>query len=388
MNKRFSVIVVSILVAIHASCNGQGTNPMGAFSQDQYSASSSIDDIARFFSGREVPESSSLHKHTTSRYYTRYRKQIKKAWKRFQASNLARIKKWWAPHRPSRSEKSVLYPFSGPDINNALTFFPDADQYILFGLEKPGLIPNPALMSSKEIIHGLGGLKQSLNTILRVNFFRTKSMAVETGENAFNSIAGIMLYMLSSNGYVIIDGRRIIINRSSQVTNATTSDLNASWKHPRESRIPGVEIRFRKENSRRIQTVRYYMLNVADQALEKQTPNFIPYMALQGPYSTVIKSASYLMHNRDRKFTTIRSAILKYSTFIVQDDTGIPLDYLVREKWNIRVHGIYEKPIPLFSHRFQKDLKELMKKESTGVLPFSYGYDYKRGKANLITAEK
>jgi len=158
------------------------------------------------------------------------------------------------------------------------------------------------------------------------------------------------------------------------------------WENQPKNRVPGVEIAF-KGNSGKIQKIRYYMLNVIDNALTVSSPNFIPYLLKEGRYTTVIKSASYLMHNDTIKFTKIRKAILDSSDYIIQDDSGIPLRYF-QKGWSMKFHGFYDRPIPLFSNRTQNDLKEAMKKHSTGILPFSYGYDYKKGESNLMTAER
>jgi len=129
------------------------------------------------------------------------------------------------------------------------------------------------------------------------------------------------------------------------------------------------------------------MLNVINYALKKHSPNFLPYLKKEGRYTTVIKSASYLMHNAMIKFTKIRKSVIENSDYIVQDDSGVPIRYL-SNNWQLQFHGYYDQPIPLFKHRTQKDLQMAMKKNSTGILPFSYGYDYGKGQSNLITAKR
>ncbi len=134
--------------------------------------------------------------------------------------------------------------------------------------------------------------------------------------------------------------------------------------------------------------MRYYMLNVIDHALATSSPNFIPYLKKEGPYATIIKSASYLMHNDTTKFTKIRAAILESTGYLVQDDSGVPLRYFKPAIWKLAFHGYYNGPIGLFANRMQHDLKKSFDAGSTGKLPFSYGYVYKPGQSNLMTAEK
>jgi hypothetical protein len=139
------------------------------------------------------------------------------------------------------------------------------------------------------------------------------------------------------------------------------------------------------------QTVRYFMLNIEDAALAKSSPNFLPWVKGLGPLATVIKSASYLMHRDSAhepapSFDQIRALVLAQSELIVQDDSGVPLKYFPRDRWKLGFHGAYDAPIAMFSTRLQKDLKLELSMNSTGRLPFNYGYNRKRGEANLMTA--
>jgi len=355
---------------------------------NQAAAASNASETALFLAGNPLPKTSELYSYTKSKSYKSYKKQLNNGWKKFQKPNIIKIKKWWTLHSPKKAENDILYPFSGPDIMNALTFFPDADTYTMFGLENPGIIPSPHSMEPHQINAGLNGVRDSLNTILRVNFFRTKGMAKKLGDKSFNGITGLMMIFLVKNDYTVINARKIVIDGKSNISPWRQSDNSITWQNPPKSkRIPGIEITFRKGKGK-VQRVRYFMLNVIDYALKTQSPNFIPYLKKDAPYTTVLKSASYLMHNGDIKFTKIRAAVLSMSNYIIQDDSGIPLKYLPSSKWKLGFHGVYDNPIPLFANRTQKDFKMEMKEKSTGTLPLSYGYDYKKDQSNLMTAER
>jgi hypothetical protein len=134
------------------------------------------------------------------------------------------------------------------------------------------------------------------------------------------------------------------------------------------------------------------MVNVADAYLAKSSPDFLPYLKSQGRFATMIKSASYLMHKdgieEPTHFEKIRSLILTQSDFVVQDDSGVPLRLFTRDTWKLQFHGSYDAPTPEFGKHLQKDLKVEMQRNSTGKLPFSYGYAFKQGESNLMTAER
>jgi len=169
----------------------------------------------------------------------------------------------------------------------------------------------------------------------------------------------------------------------------TAADESTSGRS--RSRIPGVEITFRR-TGRKAQTIRYFMVNVADANLAKSAPDFLPYLESQGRFVTMIKSASYLMHKEGIEepahFEKIRSLILLRSDFVVQDDSGVPLRRFARDAWKLQFHGRYEAPTPEFGKHLQKDLKVEMQRNSTGTIPFSYGYAYKQDESNLMTAAR
>src|SRR5882762_1624538 len=126
------------------------------------SEASDLAETARFLAGKGVESQA----RTDS--YTRYAAEIASGWKQFQQPNLERMQTWWKGRAPA-SYSTVFYPFSGPDIGNALAFFPDADTYLLFGLEPPGVIPDLQAMDDEAISAGLNELEASLSTILQVN---------------------------------------------------------------------------------------------------------------------------------------------------------------------------------------------------------------------------
>lgn len=333
------------------------------------SAPAGLAETARFFAGKGVAADSNLAGHARTQAYTDYAEQIASGWKQFEQPNLERMRAWWTGHGPA-SYSTVFYPFSGPDIANALAFFPDADTYLLFGLEPPGAIPDLEDMDDDAISAGLNELEASLGTILQVNYFFTRAMAKKLGPGSFHSITGLLLFFLAMNDCEVTGAKPIAIDS--------------------RSRVPGVEITFRRDGGKQ-QTIRYFMVNVADAHL-KSSPGFLSYLKRQGRFVTMIKSASYLMHEdgiaEPEHFEQIRSLILRQSDFIVQDDSGVPLRLFARDTWTLRFHGRYEAPTAEFSKYLQPDLKIEMQRNSSGRLPFSYGYAYKPGESNLMTAER
>ncbi|MFT3838859.1 MAG: hypothetical protein QM723_17905 [Myxococcaceae bacterium] len=354
------------------------------------STPSPLDETARFLAGKGVQPDSRLAAYAKGEVYAGYSEQMKTGWARFAQPNLAELRGWWKKFAPAKSS-TVFYPFSGPDIANALALFPDADTYVLFGLEPPGAIPNAGSMAPDALNDGLNSVRISLDTIFEANFFVTKGMERKLGRTAFNGIAGLLMLFLSLSDCTVTGARKIAVGPESTLVAGTAEDDAIKWQSAPRARVPGVEITFTRAGGKP-QVVRYFMLNVDDAALTRTSPNFLPYVKSTGRLATVIKSASYLMHKDSAKqqpptFDQIRAFVLAQSDFVVEDDSGVPLKYFERDQWKLSFHGAYDAPIPMFSNLLQKDLKLEMSKNSTGKLPFSYGYNRKRGESNLITAE-
>ncbi len=350
-------------------------------------APADLAEAARFLAAKGVASDSSLAEQARTQSYTEYAAQITSAWKQFQQPNLEHMRSWWKGRAPAKSA-TVFYPFGGPDIGNALAFFPDADSYLLFGLEAPGAIPDLKAMDEKTLSASLNELKASLSTILQVNYFFTKAMEKKLGKGSFDSITGLLLFFLGMNDCEVTGARRIAIAADGTLVQGTAADDSTTG---RSSRIPGVEIAFRRHGGK-AQTVRYFMVNVADAALAKSSPDFLPYLKSQGRFATMIKAASYLMHKEGVQepahFEQMRALILAQSDFVVQDDSGVPLRLFTRDTWKLQFHGKYEAPTSEFGKFLQKDLKVEMQRNSTGNLPFSYGYAFKQGESNLMTAQR
>jgi hypothetical protein len=340
---------------------------------------------ALFLAGMDLPNNNNLEKFTQTAFYKSYKTELATSWDRFQKTNLYKMRDWWDIKIAQTYDKDIFYPFSGPDIMNILAFFPDGDTYTMFGLEPVGTVPNPFNKTDAELIAGLKTMRKSLNTILRANFFITGDMAKDIKNNSFNGISAFLMSFLAKCNYTVIEAKNIAINDQSILVPWEDSDAKINWGNPPASqRIPGVEITFKKGTGK-TQVVRYFNVNVIDENLKNRNQNFIPYIEKNKSYATMIKSASYLMHN-NIKYNKIRSTILDYSCFIIQDDSGIPLKYFKNNEWNVSLHGVYDKPISKFSYRMQIDLKEAYKK-STGILAFHYGYGHGK-KSNLLTAKK
>ena len=343
-----------------------------------------LTEVTHLLVGKKISKTSELYNFSSKWFYKNYRKRLLKNWNIFQRKNFIKMGKWWKKYKPEKQYDTIFYPFSGPDILNALTFFPASNKYILFGLEPVGEIPDPYKMSHRNIQFGLQKLQQSIHHIMRMNFFRTLSMKASLRTRSFYSITGILMYFLGLYDYEIISIKKFVVNNKSIIAKWKKSDDKTRWNRPSlQKRIPGLEIVFRKKEGK-VQTLQYFSVNVNNKSLQSTASNFLPFLSKHGEMAAIMKAASYLLHHYS--FTKIRTFILDSTSFIIQDSSGVPIKYFNKNIWDVSYHGYYYKPIPLFRNRHQPQLRINTRRFSTGKLPFSYGYLIRT--SHLITAKK
>jgi hypothetical protein len=361
--KTVSICALLIINSFNCLCADEPEKPgikSGTFSLSKYNQA------ARFMAGMELPEKSVLCKLTSDKRYRRYSNAINKSWNRFLTKNMGEIEAWRKRHIPGKYATTLFYPFSGPDVLHPLSFFPDARDIIMFGLEPVGSIPDPLKLGKNRAVRYLQGLPHVLNFTLKHAFFVTLDMGKKVGKNPYTGITGIMMFFLAREGYEICKVRKIWLNGKSEILDK--KPVGIYW-----NRVPGVEILFMKKGDDFLRRVRFFRLDISDRS--RQFPLFSRFIEKGPMCTTIIKSASYLMHHR-LGFIRIRNLILKKSNSILQDDSGMPHRYLSDKIWKISYHGQYHKPLKVFKMHYQKDLKMLVKKNSSGPLPFEYGYGY------------
>src|SRR5712671_5991518 len=120
----WQVAVASAFVVASASVCGQN----GA----------SIDETAHLLAG--IPVTGTLASFTQNSGWQGHAAAMDKAWKTKEYFQLGPIASWMSAHAGEyyRSSGTMYYMFSGPDFLYAYTLFPNANTYILAGLEPVG----------------------------------------------------------------------------------------------------------------------------------------------------------------------------------------------------------------------------------------------------------
>lgn len=306
-----------------------------------------------------------------------HQKTLAPRWARLQRQWLRVIEKWRSEVLRADLDRcrTLLYPFSGPDFLNAYVLFPRCDTYVLFGLEPPGEVPALESLSAEDTAALLEDVRGALRDILARNYFITKNMSEQLRTPRLN---GVLPLMLASMGLLELRVAAVEPFDLAQLPGPHPGKVRA------DRRARGMKIAFFGPPAGKPQTLYYLSLNVTDRAL-RANPEFLPFLRQFKPSTTLIKSASYLLH--EKAFAGTRRTLLEVSEVLVQDDTGIPYGLLRRSNFEIRLFGRYSPPISDFPHAFQDDLAAAYQEAvNVSELPFPFGYHWRAGQSGLMVA--
>jgi hypothetical protein len=233
--------------------------------------------------------------------------------------------------------------------------------------------PPPDPLRIANLAGALGNLENAMKSSLETTYFITKDMKIDLQQQNLNGVLPILY--------------AFIARADKSITNVTFGSLNGGGAFQESTRgsIPGVRIRYTDNRSGNSQTMYYFTTDISDGGI-KATPGFLGFCKRLGVGSSFLKSSSYLMF--EQGFATIRNFILEHSNRIVQDDSGIPLNYFSPDKWNLRLFGVYLGPIELFKQHFQPKLQELFAQSNPPPFEFGFGYRWNWKEANLMVAER
>ena len=343
-----------------------------------------FDEIAGLLAG--LPEAvPSLAAIRETAVWKQYAEALDKSWADLEAKRLKPMRAWAEKElfRVRPSSKWLFYPFGGPDFLTAFEFFPDAETYVLMGLEFCGRLPRPDLWKGRQAEAFLKNFSASLSDFFEKSYFITKHMD-ETiyGQGQVEGVLPLICLFLKRTGHRVLDIGRIEYDARGQAVNLDYD------KQKKATRPYGLKIRFSAEGSATMKTIVYISSNLENKTFAKDSPLHRNLGQLPAGLTTYVKSASYLMHYAT--FTHIREIVLDKSQFILEDDTGIPYKAFKAKDWRIQLYGEYAKPIKDFSGVDQPDLKKAYDDAAKTIekLPFHLGYHWKDNRDALILAEK
>jgi len=418
---RFSVwqLVLSTAFLLFTACSEQ-KKPQAEQSQAAISASSTdtvattpatparpdttyVQDVAAYLAGQRVSRHSNLQALTVQPAWQTFAADANKSWSNYHATRTSKIEAWARTELDAvrAASSTIFYPFSGPDLLNAVTMFPDSKTYVLLGLEPVGSVPRPSLLENPKLYPAV---KASLWSVLNFSFFRTNDMAVEltAGTSKHTSKApadttaaqaakaaqldgtlSLLLLFATRTGHQVQVVRYVQLDKQGQLIDADSTVI----QKPSLKNVPGVEISMLNQAGVE-QKVYYFSADISDWKMGINNDAVIKYAQSLGELTTYVKSATYLMHKP--YFSKVRNLILERSNYILQDDSGIALKYFRPSDWELTYYGIYKRPINLFATYYQPAMT-LAYADTINrprPLPFGTGYNWRQHDSNLMLAHR
>jgi len=309
---------------------------------------------------------------------------MQRAWSQLGASRVKPMSAWRdtaiSPTCPVG--KTLLYPFSGPDFFNAYWLFPDCDTFVMFGLEHIGDLPNIEGMNERQVARLMTDVRAATSDLFDRNYFITENMSRQLRTAQLGGVVPLLAIEMAMAGmdilrivpYEVGAGVPVpVVAADAEFFNADTPLDGAPRPRPLRQ-LKAVSIEFRAADSTRLKRLIYFSVDATDNGLAKY-PQFVAFLRSLGPTTTLLKSASYLLHTRN--FRQLRKTVLEVSGYLVQDDSGVPYWALASGGWEIRLHGNYAVPIPPFEGAFQPALASAYKAQHPDPLPFSFGYNFR-----------
>lgn len=340
-----------------------------------------FNEVARFYAGINQLPGSSISKLDSNKVWLKHQQTFTKF---FDSAIVARINpmsKFAEAELKilADSVKSVLYPFSGPDFLHANIFFPNAEKIVMFGLERPGSIPNAKNLNDKQLGTFFKALRISLDSIFIWGYFMTNDMSKDFSRSLeLRGLAPVLLLFMAKSDFTIADFHLISLNSKGEVNNwpENKPENNSPW----DAIISGIQIDYFKSGESRMRTLYYFSHDVSDENLKK-TPGFVKFLENQSFDATYLKAASYLCW----QFNTIRKIALEKSKYVFQDDSGIEFKYFDNDKYDKYFWGKYTRPIGQFKWCKQPRLKEVFATSADiKELPFGIGYGYRLKESHLM----
>lgn len=367
--KRVCSIRAGLVVALLAL-----SFPLLLPAQNSVPDSSTLTALSRYFAGLAQAAGSPFVQETRINGYARFATEMNRYWNNFRTTTFRHIRNWQKAEVSDLPRQTVLYPFSGPDFLNVSAVYPEADTYLMIGLEKGGLVPALSKMFVANIQKGLRMMVEGFRIYIGFNFYRTLGMEVDLNLSPFTGTLPHVLTQLAWLGYIPLAVSSVSCTAQGRLETKPLAlgELTASWQL--ECRAPsGKTIR-----------IIFFSQDVSNNGL-LQAPGFKRYLKNLPRVSGLFKAASYLPPRAP--FSEITKICLSKMDSIVQDDSAIPYRMLAKD-YDVTVYGFYDRPHGLFPSYGQPDLASLYRQRPRKALAFNFQYDRPDGSRNLMVARR
>src|SRR5258708_12927643 len=99
---------------------------------------------------------------------------------------------------------TVFYPFGGPDSLRATLTYPSDPMYVIVGLEPAGTLPAAEQLAKKDMSRYLGGLRETMASVLGRSFFITREMDHQFRGQVTDGLLVPILHLLARTQHTVL----------------------------------------------------------------------------------------------------------------------------------------------------------------------------------------
>lgn len=377
--------VVAVLLGVLSSlafANAPAIVPSAALAAS--AGEGRVGSVARLLAG--IAPTAPMHAAIAdSAEWQEHRDQVTAGWARVKQGRGGTMARWrdGAIRTPCTGSSTLLYPFSGPDFMNAYVLFPGCRNYVLFGLELPGEVPELEKLDRASLARLFTDVRVAVGDLVERNYFITSRMSRQLHTSQVKGVVPVLIASMALAGLEVKSVEALELPTAARV-DEEPADLQPPGARPWR-KLRAVQITFQRPGVSRAQTLQYFSVDATNKGLLPY-PEFLAHLRSAKPAPMLIKSASYLL--QDRQFRMVRDTLLDAAEFLVQDDTGMPYEVLKEHGWEVQLYGGYRKPIHPFHWAYQARLDAAYRSSQPGELPFSFSYHWSGGKSNAMVARR
>ncbi len=315
-----------------------------------------------------------LKQFVEKQWYIKYKEKIEKHIKTFQHKEkiLVDWRKTFLPE--TKNISNGVYLLSGADFFHFYLFFPEAKNYIMTAMEKPGELFDYQSFSEQDFMNSLKVIEQVIHNLAYSGYFFSRTMDAFLNKDKQYKIYGtlpVVFFFIHYFQWNIEDVKEFCNFEQNQICLEKGYQIKI-FKNDREANIIYLSKKLMPDDV-------------------KPDSNFIKFLnQFSAQKALFLKSAVYLFHYKSfREFATY---LAKNFDAVIQDDSGIPYSILKSHNFQFKFFGEYIDTPHLKEtiHPLQPEMVKDFKDNSSGKLPFEFGYGFARGskRSNLIYAFK
>jgi hypothetical protein len=279
--------------------------------------------------------------------------------------------KVWAATEVQNDQKTVFYPFSGPDFTTLYQLFPNQDHYIMSALQPAEKLIDLGALQPKSAGQTIEVLSSAWKSFGHDGFFVTEYLYKYLSTNQVRiGATSLIATFLNLQNFSIQKIVPIQVTQQGQIEELKETER---WN----------SVRFYLKKDGRPVVLDYVRMDLSDQGF-KDAPGNAIFFTESSKNPMVFKAASHLPQHG--QFTFVAKTVVENAPMIVQDETGIGYAKL-DQFYDTILYGDFVKAYKVFS-TYNRELAAAYKERSDEKpLPFKVGY-FKGGTYAMIVAKR